>query len=209
MSLKSQIREKFGNSENIPTLKRTTRRIYNLRPVGKNARENTLQANDSQRLFGSGKLKALSPTKFPIMSACFCCSLIRSYPLSHDNLISRPLAKLSRPIFSLALRKQYSDATAPRFVVVRAVQPGLGVVEPGDVSVGDPPSIDVVEAGNGKVLGVVGGVADAKLEDDKPLAPATRVRKKKEEEGGDDNRFKLRNGREVGRTPFCFFTVLF
>ncbi|XP_009335807.2 GTPase HflX [Pyrus x bretschneideri] len=131
------------------------------------------------------------------MSACFCCSLIRSSPLFHDDLISRPLAKLSRPIFSLALSKQYSDAAAPRFVVVRAVQPGLGVVEPGDVSVGDPPSIDVVEAGNGEVLGVVGGVVDAKLEDDKPLAPATRVRKKKEDEGGDDNRFKLRNGREV------------
>ncbi|KAM1387960.1 hypothetical protein ACFX2I_016142 [Malus domestica] len=131
------------------------------------------------------------------MSACSCCSLIRSSPLSHDHPISRPLAKLSRPIFSLSLRKQYSDAATPRFVVVRAVQPGLGVVEPGDVSVHDPTSIDVVETGNGEVLGVVGGVADAKLEDHKPLAPATRVRKKKEEEGGDDNRFKLRNGREV------------
>ncbi|KAM0967747.1 uncharacterized protein LOC126602531 [Malus sylvestris] len=131
------------------------------------------------------------------MSACSCCSLIRSSPLSHDHPISRPLAKLSRPIFSLSLRKQYSDAAAPRFVVVRAVQPGLGVVEPGDVSVHDPTSIDVVETGNGEVLGVVGGVADAKLEDHKPLAPATRVRKKKEEESGDDNRFKLRNGREV------------
>lgn len=74
---------------------------------------------------------------------------------------------------------------------------------------GDPPSIDVVEAGNGEVLGVVGGVVDAKLEDDKPLAPATRVRKKKEDEGGDDNRFKLRNGREVGRTPFCFLLFCF
>lgn len=70
-------------------------------------------------------------------------------------------------------------------------------MEPGDVSVHDPTSIDVVETGNGEVLGVVGGVADAKLEDHKPLAPATRVRKKKEEESGDDNRFKLRNGREV------------
>ncbi|TQD92711.1 hypothetical protein C1H46_021704 [Malus baccata] len=79
------------------------------------------------------------------MSSCFYCSLNCSSPISHDYPISRPLAKLNHLILSLALRKQYSDAAAPRFVVVRAVEPGLSVVELGDVSVRNLPSIDVVE----------------------------------------------------------------
>ncbi|PQQ03854.1 uncharacterized protein Pyn_36902 [Prunus yedoensis var. nudiflora] len=100
------------------------------------------------------------------MSACFSCSLIRSSPLIQDPYLSWPLAKLVRPISSLRLRK-YSNAS-PR-IVVRAIEQGLGVVSPDDVSLlQDPPLIDV-----------------------------DTIEKKKEVEDSSESRFKLRNGREI------------
>ncbi|XP_008221416.1 PREDICTED: GTPase HflX [Prunus mume] len=130
------------------------------------------------------------------MSACFSCSLIRSSPLIQDPYLSWPLAKLVRPISSLRLRK-YSNAS-PR-TVVRAVEQGLGVVSPDDVSLlQDPPLIDVdtIEKVNEEVHGVIDGVADTKSED-KALTPSTRFKKKKEVEDSSESRFKLRNGREI------------
>ncbi|BFG17743.1 hypothetical protein CerSpe_040160 [Prunus speciosa] len=130
------------------------------------------------------------------MSACFSCSLIRSSPLIQDPYLSWPLAKLVRPISSLRLRK-YSNAS-PR-IVVRAIEQGLGVVSPDDVSLlQDPPliEVDTIEKVNEEVHGVIDGVADTKSED-KALTPSTRVKKKKEVEDSSESRFKLRNGREI------------
>lgn len=153
-----------------------------------------------------GDTKITNSDQNSIMSACFSCSLIRSSPLIQDPYLSWPLAKLVRPISSLRLRK-YSNAS-PR-TVVRAVEQGLGVVSPDDVSLlQDPPLIDVdtIEKVNEEVHGVIDGVADTKSED-KALTPSTRVKKKKEVEDSSESRFKLRNGREVGLF-FSFYCLI-
>ncbi|KAK9947025.1 hypothetical protein M0R45_012462 [Rubus argutus] len=128
------------------------------------------------------------------MSAYFCCSLFRSSPLLHEPYLSWPLAKLNhRQIWSLTLRN--TSTCCPR-VVVRAIADGLGVVSPEDLSIQNPPLIETKEEGNDEINGVIDGVADAKSED-RALRPSTRVKKKKEDEDSLENRFKLRNGKEI------------
>lgn len=66
-------------------------------------------------------------------------------------------------------------------------------MSPDDLSLPEP-VIDVKEE---EVFAVVDGVAGTKAEE-KALKAPTRLKKKKGGEGeSDDNRFKLRNGREV------------
>ncbi|KAL6216187.1 hypothetical protein ACLB2K_009413 [Fragaria x ananassa] len=128
------------------------------------------------------------------MSASLCCSLIRSSPLlHHEPYLSWPLAKLNhRQIWSLTLR---NHPPASARVVARAVADGgVGVVSPDDLSFEDAAAIETDEVGNGEVEGVV---AESKSED-KGLRPTTKYKKKKkEEEDGLENRFKLRNGKEI------------
>ncbi|KAM5564978.1 hypothetical protein ABKV19_019156 [Rosa sericea] len=132
------------------------------------------------------------------MSASLCCSLIRSSPLLPEPYLSWPLAKPNhhhRQIQpSLTLR---NHARASARVVARAVADGgVGVVSPDDLSFQDAAVIQTEEEGNGEAQGVVDGVAESESED-KGVRPATRYKKKKEDEDGLENRFKLRNGKEI------------
>lgn len=137
------------------------------------------------------------------MSAYFCCSLFRSSPLLHEPYLSCPLTKLNhRQIWSLTLRN--TSNCSPR-VVVRAIADGLGVVSPDDLSIQNPPLIETKEEGNDEINGVIDGVEDAKSED-RALRPSTRVKKKKEDEYSLENRFKLRNGKEV--FFYCIFRTV-
>ncbi|KAL6207475.1 hypothetical protein ACLB2K_018433 [Fragaria x ananassa] len=127
------------------------------------------------------------------MSASLCCSLIRSSPLlHHEPYLSWTLAKLNhRQSWSLTLR---NHPPASARVVARAVADGgVGVVSPDDLSFEDAAAIETDEVGNGEVEGVV---AESKSED-KGLRPTTKYKKKKEDEDGLENRFKLRNGKEI------------
>lgn len=153
------------------------------------------------------------------MSACICCySIIRPSPLSHDpNYPWSPPPSNSnpyRPNFPLTLKNGsnyhhhhhhnlniYSSSS--RFIARSLQQQGLGVgVDSTDSSFAlKSPVIDEevqveVEVEEEEVHGpVINGVADTKSE----TPSATKTKKKKEEDDDDsfENRFKLRNGREV------------
>ncbi|XP_062023413.1 uncharacterized protein LOC133739648 [Rosa rugosa] len=128
------------------------------------------------------------------MSTSLCCSLIRSSPLLPEPYLSWPLAKPNhhRQIQPPLTLRNHSRASAR--VVARAVADG--VVSPDDLSFQEPAVIETEEEGNGEAQGVVDGVAESESED-KGVRPATRYKKKKEDEDGLENRFKLRNGKEI------------
>ncbi|PRQ27100.1 putative nucleoside-triphosphate phosphatase [Rosa chinensis] len=128
------------------------------------------------------------------MSASLCCSLIRSSPLLPEPYLSWPLAKPNRHRQIQPPLTLRNHAHASATVVARAV--GVGVVSPDDLSFQEPPVIETDGEGNGEAQGVVDGVAESESED-KGVRPATRYKKKKEDEDGLENRFKLRNGKEI------------
>ncbi|KAJ9674806.1 hypothetical protein PVL29_023999 [Vitis rotundifolia] len=122
------------------------------------------------------------------VSSCFSSiSIIPPSSLVHDPHSPFPLVRL-RPIPAFTLRTH----TTTSFRLVRVLQRGVGVVSPDDLSLPEP-VIDVKEE---EVFAVVDGVAGTKAEE-KTLKAPTRVKKKGGEGESDDNRFKLRNGREV------------
>ncbi|XP_050267560.1 uncharacterized protein LOC126712316 [Quercus robur] len=156
------------------------------------------------------------------MSACICCcSIIRPSPLSHDpNYPWSPPPSNSnpyRPNFPLTLKNDsnyhhhhhhhnlniYSSSS--RFIARSLQQQGLGVgVDSTDSSlalksavIDEEVQVEVeVEVEEEEVHGpVINGVADTKSQ----TPSATKTKKKKEEDDDDsfENRFKLRNGREV------------
>ncbi|PON90967.1 GTPase [Trema orientale] len=127
------------------------------------------------------------------MTACFFCSLILpSISTSEFSLPwPPPLTNPNRQNFPIFLRKD--SINSPRFFA-RVPQQGSGVVSPEDLSLPNP-AVETKE----EVLRVFDEVAEeegAKSEDKAP-GSSTRAKKKTEEEDEFDNRFKLRNGREV------------
>ncbi|XP_050364390.1 uncharacterized protein LOC126783051 [Argentina anserina] len=120
-------------------------------------------------------------------------TLIPSSPLLHHQpYLSWPLPNPShRPISSHALKY---DARASATVVVRAVADGVGFVSPNDSSFEDDAA--VVEAEE-EGIGEVDGAAESKSEE-KDLLPSPRYKKKKKNDENElENRFKLRNGKEI------------
>ncbi|WKA10195.1 hypothetical protein VitviT2T_027778 [Vitis vinifera] len=122
------------------------------------------------------------------VSSCFSSiSIIPPSSLVHDPHSPFPPVRLrSIPAFTLRTH------TTTSFRLVRVLQRGVGLVSPDDLSLPEP-VIDVKEE---EVFAVVDGVAGTKAEE-KTLKAPTRVKKKGGEGESDDNRFKLRNGREV------------
>lgn len=130
------------------------------------------------------------------MSSCFSSiSVIPPSPLIHDSHSpSLPIRLRSTP--ALILRTNAGTSSG----LVRVLQQRVGVVSPDDLSPPEP-VIDVKEE---EVFGGIDGVAGTKAEEKTIKAP-NRVKRKGGDgiEESDDNRFKLRNGREV-HFLYCF-----
>ena len=131
------------------------------------------------------------------MSSCFSSvSVIPPSPVIHDPYSPfSPVRLRSTPAFVLRTHTSASSG------LVRVLQQGVGVVSPDDLSLPEP-VIDVKEE---EVFGVVDGVARTKA-DEKTLKARSRVKKKGGDGESDDNRFKLRNGREVHFSTLCLFS---
>ncbi|PON74590.1 GTPase [Parasponia andersonii] len=127
------------------------------------------------------------------MTACLFCSLILSSISTNEFSLPwpPPLTNPNRQNFPIFLRKD--SINSPRFFA-RVPQQGSGVVSPEDLSLPNP-AVETKE----EVLRVFDGVAEAEgtKSEDKAPGSSTRAKKKTEEENKFDNRFKLRNGREV------------
>ncbi|KAG8654623.1 GTPase HflX [Manihot esculenta] len=121
------------------------------------------------------------------MIACYC-SLVRLSPPIHEQyLVWTPNPK--KPNFPLTSTAHTTNSS--RFIT-RVLQHGVEVVSPENVSLPSP----VIDTKEDKedVNGLVAGGA---LSNDKTFVSSTRVKKKRPEEDSFENRFKLRNGREV------------
>ena len=152
------------------------------------------------------------------MSACICCcTIIRPSPLSHDpNYPWSPPPSNSnpyRPNCPLTLRNDsnyhhhnlnISSSSSSRLIARSLQQQGLGVgVDSTDSSlalkrpvIDEEVQVQVQVEEEEEVHGpVINGVAEIKSQ----TPSATKTKKKKEEDDDDsfENRFKLRNGREV------------
>lgn len=94
-----------------------------------------------------------------------------------------------KPNFPLTFTAHTTNSS--RFIT-RVLQHGVEVVSPENVSLPSP----VIDTKEDKedVNGLVAGGA---LSNDKTFVSSTRVKKKRPEEDSFENRFKLRNGREV------------
>ncbi|XP_041021510.1 GTPase HflX [Juglans microcarpa x Juglans regia] len=131
-------------------------------------------------------------------AASFGCCIFRLSPLlDHEPKLSwnPSTPNPNRPLFPLTLRKHSNCKNSSSILVTGALQEGLGVVP--HESVASNPLIGTEEAEkeeHEEVHGSLNGVADTK-----PPSPFTKVQKKKEhdEDYSFENRFKLRNGREV------------
>ncbi|KAK9269928.1 hypothetical protein L1049_025501 [Liquidambar formosana] len=123
------------------------------------------------------------------MSSCISSFIIHPWPLIHEPPETRWTSlNPNRPLYPLTLRlNSSSKLTAGVF------QQGVGLVSPDDVSL---PHTKEPE----DIHGAVNGVADTKVQEetvDFERVSTTRVKKKREDEESFDDRFKLRNGREV------------
>lgn len=142
-----------------------------------------------------------------IMSLCFCsCSVPKpSIPAFRPNL-QWPISTYIRP-FQLEFTPRKLNIYSPckhnnNNNNVRAIQDGVGILSPDDsFSVRDPPVIDTPEfqeTASEDVPRVDDGAADTLAEEYIQTLPRRKVEKKKlVEEDDPDNRFKIRNGREV------------
>ncbi|KAF7848760.1 hypothetical protein BT93_L1584 [Corymbia citriodora subsp. variegata] len=125
-----------------------------------------------------------------------CSSLTsRPSPLVHRPWSLIPTRNGNRPILlSLKIRPFDPSRSA------KAVRHGLGVVSPDNVVAVEveTPAIETQEEKE-EVGGSPGGVAETHLGDDSKdvTTSSTRVKKKREDDDSFDNRFKVRNGREV------------
>lgn len=129
------------------------------------------------------------------MSSCFCCCIIRPSLLNQDpNYSSSWNSPPIRPNFPLTLKNDWNHNISSRLItrILHQDQQGLGLgVVSTDSSVAlTSPVIDTKEEEVEHVL--LNGVAD-------PKSPthSTKFKKKKEDDDSFENRFKLRNGREV------------
>lgn len=141
------------------------------------------------------------------MSICFCSSSIPKPSIpAFRPVIQRPIPTYIRP-FQLEFTPRKLTICSPckhniNNNNVRAIQDGVGVLSPDDsFSVRDPPVIDspeCQETASEDVPRVDDGAADTLGEEYIQTLPRRRVEKKKlVEEDNPDNRFKIRNGREV------------
>ena len=131
------------------------------------------------------------------MTACFSCSLILPSISTNDLSLPWPPSNPNRPFSPVFLRKDSCNNSPRIFARVLQQGPGAGVVSPEDLSLHNPP-VETREDEQKEALRVFDGVAegDTRSEDKSPSS-STRAKKKTEEEDENDNRFKLRNGREV------------
>lgn len=140
------------------------------------------------------------------MSLCFCsCSIPKpSIPAFRPNL-QWLIPTYIRPFqleFTPRKLNTYSPCKHINNNNVRAIQDGVGILSPDDsFSVRDPPVIDTPEfqeTASEDVPRVDDGAADTLAEEYIQTLPRRKVEKKKLVEDDDpDNRFKIRNGREV------------
>lgn len=124
-----------------------------------------------------------------------CSSLTsRPSPLVHGPWSSNPTSNGNRPIL-LSLKIRPFDPLR----LAKAVRHGLGVVSPDNTAVEvEAPAIETQEV-NDEVGGSLNGVAETQLGDNSKdgTTSSTRVKKKREDDDSLDNRFQVRNGREV------------
>ncbi|KAK3425323.1 hypothetical protein EUGRSUZ_F01859 [Eucalyptus grandis] len=124
-----------------------------------------------------------------------CSSLTsRPSPLVHGPWSSNPTSNGNRPIL-LSLKIRHFDPLR----LAKAVRHGLGVVSPDNTAVEvEAPAIETQEV-NDEVGGSLNGVAETQLGDNSKdgTTSSTRVKKKREDDDNLDNRFQVRNGREV------------
>lgn len=123
-----------------------------------------------------------------------CSSLpSRPSPLVHRPWSLNPTGNGNRPIL-LSLKVRPFDPSR----LGKAVQHGLGVVSPDNVAVEvENPAIETQEEKE-EVGGPLNGVEETHLGDEsKEVATSSTRVKKKREDGSFENRFKMRNGREV------------
>ncbi|KAH8479725.1 hypothetical protein H0E87_031450 [Populus deltoides] len=113
------------------------------------------------------------------------CSLTRPWhPSTHEPYFPN----LKKPKFRLIFTSSITDSLK---LTAHVLPQGADVVSPDNVLVQNP-VIETIEAKEEEVHGVFNGVASTKSEDKTPVK-----KKKKEEEDSFENRFQLRNGREV------------
>ena len=129
------------------------------------------------------------------MSSCFCCCIIRPSLLNQDpNYSTSWNSPPIRPNFPLTLKNDWNQNISSRLItrILHQDQQGLGFgVVSTDSSVAlTSPVIDTKE--EEVEHGLLNGVADTKSP-----TPSTKFKKKKEDDDSFENRFKLRNGREV------------
>ncbi|KAE8057169.1 hypothetical protein FH972_013881 [Carpinus fangiana] len=128
-----------------------------------------------------------------IMSGSFsCCCISRPLPPNHERNLAwtSPPPKPNRPISALTLRNHPNHNDISSRLIARVVSSdGVSLVNP---VVGTKEEEEKEEEEREEVHGAFNGVADTK-----PPSPSTKVKKKKEDYEDDENRFKLRNGREV------------
>lgn len=129
------------------------------------------------------------------MSLCFC-SLTRSFPQFHElNFQWTPSPNRSIFPFNLTTRINSSSRYISRLEVA---SPDTGA---------QSPVIDTKEEEKEEVSKVLNGV-EGTQSDDKTVNSSYRVKKKRDDENGFENRFKLRNGKEVVlffvSFSFCF-----
>ncbi|KAJ4702007.1 GTP-binding protein, HflX [Melia azedarach] len=118
------------------------------------------------------------------MSLCFC-SLTRSFPQFHElNFQWTPSPNRSIFPFNLTTRINSSSRYISRLEVA---SPDTGA---------QSPVIDTKEEEKEEVSKVLNGV-EGTQSDDKTVNSSYRVKKKRDDENGFENRFKLRNGKEV------------
>lgn len=134
-----------------------------------------------------------------MMNASLYGSIIRPSPSIHERYVPCIL-----PPNPNRFRKD-SKCISSR-LTISVLPQELGLVSSDDVSLQNPviktTEVQVEEEAQAQAdPGIVGGVLDAKSEEDRGSVLSTRVKKKKDEQDNYDNRFKLRNGREVG---FCY-----
>ncbi|KAL5778069.1 hypothetical protein ACOSP7_010995 [Xanthoceras sorbifolium] len=128
------------------------------------------------------------------MSLCFC-SLTRPSPQIHE-LNFRWITIPNRSILPLTLTPQ-TNSTSSR-LISRVLQQGLEVASPDtDASLRSQAPVIETKEEKEEVHGALSGVAGAQSSDGRRHSSSSRVKKKRDDGDSFENRFKLRNGREV------------
>lgn len=128
------------------------------------------------------------------MTTCFSSSLLRPSFTTTDLCFPWHPPNPSRKIYPIFLRNDSNHS--PR-IFARVLQQGTGVVSPDDVSF-QPPAIQTEGDDKEDARRIFDEFAPIDTDsEDKAPSSSTRARKKIESEDGFENRFKLRNGKEV------------